>query len=256
MKNLIPTLLFASLLGGCNRGAEAEGRDLSLLTENARQKLSGCAALSGGLWDQCALSVLEQSQGSYAGVGMTGPGAMRVCEIMKDQGAQDLCWEFVVRLNLTVPGEACENIQDMRIRGSCRLSVADRIIFGPYVTFEQVLALCPTLEEMEPHCWTHWANAWHSRWQQTGMTELRHDLAEVVDTVRDPASLATMPLTIGYMAADVPNPFGTNPCDVLPTPEYRSECLDALVKRVNSINGGGMGAPASFGQAPRVQVGG
>lgn len=152
-----------ALLGLALLATACRGRTIPEGTPaDVAEQVRFCAQMDRGVEDWCVFEAL------HGGKAIPGESFYGLCRGMADSDARDACFELFSRLEESreVP-ELCAQIQQQRLRESCFLTIAERVMRSSGPIQDSVVA-CQKAGSLEDHCLSHLPAQRQTVWMQSG----------------------------------------------------------------------------------------
>lgn len=238
------------VLGGCDMRTVPSG-----FRPDLKSALDGCSQMRADVQDWCLLDMLK-----LGGELPVGP-SLELCRSFTQSSARGVCIELVARQAESTPEPStCDEIEGGRMRSSCWLAIADRLMVDS-ADIQGVIDACHRSGDMALYCISHIPERRAAYWMKSGglplatqeLTTIVTQEPNAVQFVDFGNGLAHAATTLGYASGS------TEVCSLLPNGGAYVGCEGTI--RIDSgggtnPNGGVMGGMNGPGGGPGGGMGG
>lgn len=231
-------LLLLALLA-CDRPRDIPEEASSELAEQVRF----CERMDREVEDWCVFEAVHSSITK-----VEGDVFYALCRSMRETDARDACLELFARRDEAAGYKTlCQEIQQQRLRESCYLTSAERVM-RTAETIVEAAAACDRAGNLKHHCLNHLPAQRQSFWSQRGgLQSMAYELQVLVQADPYPATLNGFGHSAGLAARALGAQGGSPICSALGSGEAARTCQAALVL---PAEGGSGSRTISAGAAP------
>ena len=194
------------LLAGCGGGV----RETPISNPVVASALAACDAADGTEADWCRLRVV-QSDAARAG---SGDELTAVCEAIERPVPRDICFERSLNTLQAPTTDVCGRIGDERLRDSCYLAKADRLL-DTVDDPQRARVICEGLADHEEDCLVHFLTRRDDAWQHQGVDAMNDQISALVQGNPEVDSMVEFGGKVGRMSTSLGLlPGSRNPCAV------------------------------------------
>jgi len=188
--------------------------------DNIVRWLGGCRKFPTAQQDWC---VVQELAGMPDPTVLTAEERILACRSLVDPDAVDVCLEQSIRFDDRVPTEACTHIQAHRLRASCALGCADRILAadGPLA---DALDACQATGPLRQHCAVHIVRTRMNAWIAAGYPEAMDAVGRVIADTHGVDQMDSLGQQVGELAARLGAALNEGPCEYFRDGLAHSSC--------------------------------